>query len=85
MDKRILNSSAITNHQSMNKWEGHVEEYLLSRQKLNQMSVEEKRETFGFNKVYEDEKWKPVVHKNGFIIKTYEVSQYGKVRNLKGK
>ena len=52
---------------------------------IEEMSTEEKRELFGYLTEYEDEKWKPCRLKNGFVAKGYEVSNYGKVRNSKGR
>ena len=86
MDKRLAAAETMIeankNHRT-NEWEDHIEEYLLAKQKINQMTAQEKREVFGWNEMYEDEEWKPLIHKNGFRIEPYEISQYGKVRNTK--
>lgn len=62
-------------------WGKETNEYIQAKHKIQKMTVLEKREAFGFNKMHEDEEWKPLTHKNGFIVEPYEMSQYGKCRN----
>lgn len=55
---------------------------IIKQREWNMLSPDEKRERAGYNTIYEDEEWKPVVLKNGYISPIYGVSQYGKPKNL---
>lgn len=55
---------------------------ILKNREWLSLSLDEKRDKAGYNTVFEDEEWKPVVLKNGYISPIYGVSQYGKPKNM---
>ena len=55
---------------------------ILANREWNKLSIDEKREMKGYNTIHEDEEWRPIVLKNGYVSPKYGVSQYGKPKNL---
>lgn len=67
----------------LSNWAEDKQEYIRNKVEWEALPLAEKRRIAGYDELYPDEEFKPVVFKNGYVSDTYAISQYGKPKIIK--